>query len=122
MVDTDDPIGQVARLVDKARLCMLTTMTADGQHVARPMALQEVETARLVHDRAKAEELWSAPLKVWFPDGLETPGLALLKVQAVSAEYWDSPSSMVVKLLGAARAAITGDPDKFPGSNETVQL
>ncbi len=164
MVDTDDPIGHVARLVDKARLCMLTTMNADGQHVARPMALQEVEfdgdlwfftyedsakvrevqvspqvnvsfsndknsewtsisgTARLVHDRAKAEELWSAPLKVWFPDGLETPGLALLKVQAVSAEYWESPSSKVVKLLGAARAAVTGDPDKFPGTNETVKL
>ncbi len=143
---------------------MLTTMTTDGKHVARPMALQEVEfdgdlwffayddsakaqeiltnpqvnvsfsndkssewtsvsgVAEMVHDRAKAEELWSAPLKVWFPDGLDTPGLVLIKVHADSAEYWESPSSKVVKLLGAARAAVTGDPDKFPGTNETVDL
>ena len=76
----------------------------------------------LVHDRAKAEELWSAPLKAWFPDGLDTPTLALIKVDAESAEYWDAPSSKVVRLIGAARAAITGDPDKFPSENEEVRL
>jgi general stress protein 26 len=164
MPETDNPTSHVARLVDRAKISMLTTMTADGRHVARPMALQEVEfdgdlwffayddsakvreflanpqvnvsftndkssewtsvsgTAELVHDRAKAEELWSAPLKAWFPDGPDTPGLALIKVHADSAEYWEGPSSKVVRLLGAARAAATGDPDKFPGTNETVEL
>ncbi|WP_238159843.1 hypothetical protein [Kribbella pratensis] len=32
------------------------------------------------------------------------------------------PSSKVVRLLGAARAAIARDPDKFPADNETVDL
>jgi general stress protein 26 len=160
----DAAIDQVARLVERARLSMLTTMTADGKHVARPMALQEVEfdgdlwffayddsakvreiqsnpqvnvsfsnaensewtsisgTARMVRDRAKAEELWSAPLQAWFPGGVDTPGLALIKVHADSAEYWEGPTSKVVKLLGAARAAVSGDPDTFPGTNKTVDL
>lgn len=160
----ETPAAHVAELVRSARISMFTTMTPEGRHVSRPMALQEVEfdgdlwffayessakvgeiavnaqvnvsfsdakdsawtsiagTAIVVHDRAKAEELWSAPLKVWFEDGLDTPGLVLIKVSAESAEYWDSPSSRVVRLIGAARAVATGDKDKFPGSNATVDL
>jgi len=79
-------------------------------------------TAEVVRDRARMEELWSAPLKVWFPDGPDTPGLVLLRVAAHSAEYWDSPASRVKRLVGAARAAVTGDADKFPGTNESVDL
>lgn len=79
-------------------------------------------TAQVVRDRARMEELWSAPLKVWFPEGTETPGLVLLRVEAQSAEYWDSPASRVKRLVGAARAAVTGDPEKYPGTNETVDL
>ena len=37
------PVAKVGELVDRARLCMLTTMTADGKHVSRPMALQDTE-------------------------------------------------------------------------------
>jgi len=78
--------------------------------------------AEVIVDRAKADELWSAPLKAWFPDGPGTAGLVLLKVHADAAEYWSGPSSKVVRLLGAARAAVTRDPDKFPSENETVDL
>jgi general stress protein 26 len=160
----DDATQHVAKLVDDARISMLATMTADGRHVSRPMALQEVEfdgdlwffcyddsakaaeirvnpsvnvsfsdpkntswtsisgTAEVVHDRAQAERLWSPALEVWFPDGLETPGVALIKVHAETAEYWDASDSKVKRLLGAARAVVTKDPDKFPADNETVTL
>jgi general stress protein 26 len=78
--------------------------------------------AERVDDRAKAEELWSPPLKAWFPDGLETPGLTLVKVNAESAEYWEAAhSSTVITLIGYAKAAVTGKtPDA--GENETVRL
>jgi Pyridoxamine 5'-phosphate oxidase like len=79
-------------------------------------------TAEVVHDRARAEELWSAPLKVWFEDGLDTPGLTLIRVRAETAEYWEGPSSKVARLVGAARAAAAGDKDEFPATNETVEL
>ena len=127
----------VKQLVKDARIAMLTTMTGDGRHVSRPMALQDVEfdgdlwfftytdsdlvsqvtanpqvnvsfsdpkqqawvsisgTASRVDDRAKAEELWNPMLKAWFPDGLDTPNLTLVKVHAESAEArsgWDAPT------------------------------
>ena len=154
----------VKKLIKSARICMLTTMTADGKHVSRPMAVQDVEfdgdlwyftyadsdlvaqvrqhpqvnvafsddskhawvsvsgVAEQVENRAKAEELWNPMLKAWFPDGLETPTLTLVKVHADTAEYWESAhSSRVVTLLGYAKAAVTGKtPDA--GENETVSL
>ena len=162
---TDDQgRAQVIDQVDRAQSAMFTTMTADGQHVSRPMAVQETEfdgnlwffayddsakarqiqahpkvnvslsndkksewtsiagTAEIVHDRAKAEELWAKPLETWFPDGLETQGLALIKVHADSAEYWDAPTSKVKQLLGMRRAIKNDDPDEFPAENRTVEL
>jgi general stress protein 26 len=78
--------------------------------------------AERVDDRAKAAELWSPLLKAWFPDGLDTPELTLVKVHADTAEYWAAAhSSKVVTLLGYAKAAVTGKtPDA--GENETVSL
>jgi len=77
--------------------------------------------ADLVHDRAKAEELWSALLKAYFPDGLETPGLALLRVHGETVRYWDSPSSKAVYLISMVKAAVTGtQPDA--GEVNTVTL
>ena len=154
----------VKQLVKDARIAMLTTMTGDGRHVSRPMALQDVEfdgdlwfftytdsdlvsqvtanpqvnvsfsdpkqqawvsiagTASRVDDRAKAEELWNPMLKAWFPDGLETPNLTMVKVHGETAEYWESAhSSKVITLIGYAKAAVTGKtPDA--GENESVRL
>ncbi|MEV1145901.1 pyridoxamine 5'-phosphate oxidase family protein [Micromonospora sp. NPDC049799] len=76
-------------------------------------------TARESFERAKAEQLWNPLLKTWFPDGLDTPGLTLLTVRAGSAEYWDSPNSAVVNLLGLAKAAVTGRPPEG-GENHEV--
>ena len=78
--------------------------------------------AEIVYDRQRAERLWSTPLKVWFPDGLDTKGLSLIKVHVESAEYWESSSSKVRQLIGAAHAAANGDPDKFPATNRSVEL
>ena len=73
-------------------------------------------------DPAKAKEQWNPFLKAWFPEGLETPNLTLVKVHADTAEYWEAAhSSKVITLLGAAKAAVTGKtPDA--GENETVRL
>jgi hypothetical protein len=43
-------------------------------------------------------------------------------VHVDSAEYWESTSSKVRQLIGAARAAATGDPDEFPATNRSVNL
>ena len=77
--------------------------------------------ARLVRDRAKIEELWNPAYKAWFPEGLDDPDLALLKVTAEKAEYWDGNSSAVAHLVGLVKAAVTGTSYQG-GENEKVNL
>ena len=77
--------------------------------------------ARLVRDKAKMRELWNPALKAWFPKELEDPDIALLKVHAEKAEYWDSPSSAVVHLFGVIKATVTGRPASG-GENEKIDL
>lgn len=78
-------------------------------------------TAEVVRDRQKAKELWSELLRAWFPGGLDDPELALLKIEARSAHYWDSPSSALVHLYGYAKAALTGKRPKA-GDEGTVRM
>ena len=78
-------------------------------------------TAQLVRDRQKIEELWNPLFKAWFPKGLDEPDLALLKVSVDKAEYWDSPSSTVVRLVGFAKAIITGEQIGNPGDNQKIE-
>jgi general stress protein 26 len=65
-------------------------------------------TAAIVRDHAKVKELWSPIYKAWFPKGVDDPNIALLRVAVNKAEYWDSPSSAVVRLIGFAKAVVTG--------------
>lgn len=78
-------------------------------------------TAEVTHDRSKMEELWNKPLKAWFPKELDEPGIALLKIHADSAEYWDASNSKVVTLFGMAKAVVTGERAQG-GENKTVEL
>jgi general stress protein 26 len=66
-----------------------------------------VGTASEVTDQKKMEELWDPSLKTWFKEGLETPGIVLLKVQVQDAEYWDSPHSAVVRIAGFMKAMVS---------------
>ncbi len=77
--------------------------------------------AEVINDIHKAKELWSPLLKAFFPQGLEDPNLTLLKVTPVSAEYWDSPSATVVKILGAAKAVLKGEAYEG-GENEKLHF
>lgn len=78
-------------------------------------------TAQVVRDRQKIEELWSPALKAWFPKGVEDPDIALLRVRVEQAEYWDSPSSKMMHILGFVKALATGQSYE-PGENEKLDL
>ena len=60
--------------------------------------------ARVVQDREKMQELWSPVYRAWFPQGLDDPELALLRVDVEQAEYWDMLSSSMVNLHEPDRA------------------
>jgi general stress protein 26 len=45
--------------------------------------------AELIRDRARFEAHWNKDLERWFAQGVDTPGLVLLKVHARRIHYWD---------------------------------
>ena len=70
-------------------------------------------TAELVRDPAKMQERWQPELKAWFPKELDEPDIALLKVNAIKAEYGDAPASWVAKTVGFIKAATIGEPENM---------
>jgi general stress protein 26 len=78
-------------------------------------------TGTEVDDPARKRELWNAGVEAWFPHGLDDPNIWLLRIVALSAEYWDSPSGRLATLISFAKAKITGE--KYSGGeNETVTM
>lgn len=69
-------------------------------------------TAKVVRDRQKIQELWRPTLKAWFPQGVDDPNIALLKVTVEQAEYWDAPAGWVAKTIGFVKAVTTGERAK----------
>jgi general stress protein 26 len=77
-------------------------------------------TARIVHDEAQVDELWSPAAEAWFEGGRENPAIAVIEVTADSAEYWAKTEPGVFALVKATRAMITGEePDV--GEHRTVE-
>ncbi|WP_028281341.1 pyridoxamine 5'-phosphate oxidase family protein [Arthrobacter sp. H5] len=78
-------------------------------------------TASVTKDRAKIDELWSASVEPWFENGKDDPSVALIKVDADTAEYWSLDSPRVVAAFKIAKGLVTGNrPD--PGTNEVIDL
>ena len=76
----------------------------------------------VVHDRAKMEELYSPSLDIWFEDGLETPGIALLKVTPVECEFWEPKHGKIVMAAGMLKALVTKDTPDDTMRHEKISL
>lgn len=70
-------------------------------------------SAELIRDKAKLQEYWKPPYKAFFPEGLDDPELALLKIHVNNAEYWDSASTKLGRAFDFAKAYMTGDPSQL---------
>ena len=64
----------------------------------------------IVDDRARIESLWTVFAKPWFPKGVDSSNLALLKFVPHSAEYWDAPNSKMVRMLAMAASIVAAKP------------
>jgi general stress protein 26 len=77
--------------------------------------------AAVVEDQAKMNELWNSWVEAWLPQGPDDPNVVLLKVDAHTAEYWDTPGGTVASLLSFAKSKVTGEP--YQGTErDTVDL
>jgi general stress protein 26 len=76
--------------------------------------------AEVVDDNAKLAELWDTFTDAWMEGGPDNPNNILIKVDADSAEYWDSPGSKVTQVVNLVKARVTGK--RFEGDNQKVDL
>lgn len=69
--------------------------------------------ASVVHDTAKMAELYTPSLDIWFEEGLETPGIALLKVTPTVTEFWEPSKGKIAMAAHMVKALVTKDtPDE----------
>jgi len=67
-------------------------------------------TASIDRDRATIDELWSAPQKIFFPQGKDDPNLVVLRIRVRDAAYWESAGNFVARALDFAKGMLSGDP------------
>ncbi|KRF21008.1 hypothetical protein ASG90_00910 [Nocardioides sp. Soil797] len=77
-------------------------------------------TGTVRDDRSKIDELWNSMVEAWFPEGKDSPDLRLLRIEASSAQFWDTPGGKVASALSFVRTKVTG---KRPaGESDSVEL
>ena len=62
-----------------------------------PLFISIEAIAELVRDKALFEKHWNADLERWFEQGIETPGIVLIKARAQRIKYWDGEDEGEVK-------------------------
>jgi len=77
-------------------------------HPGKASYLDVWGNATVVTDRESIKDKWSPIVKAWFPDGVDDPNLALLRVSPQKAYYWDAESGKMVAFLKIAAAAVVG--------------
>jgi general stress protein 26 len=55
----------------------------------RPFFIAVEGQAELIRDKAAFEAHWTSDLDRWFDQGIDTPGLVLIKVHARRITYWN---------------------------------
>ena len=54
-----------------------------------PLFISVEGSAELIRDKAQFEAHWNSDLDYWFEDGIDTPGVVLIKVHADRIHYWN---------------------------------
>ena len=78
-------------------------------------------TGTIVHDPERMRAMWNPTYRAWFPHGPDDADSAILTVTIGRVEYWDVPSSRLVRLWGVVRAAATGQVAEA-GEHGTIEF
>ncbi len=70
-----------------------------GFHGAHDLYLTIQGTATLIRHKPTMQQHWVPSLKQWFPEGVDTPGMVLIRVEARRINYWqrEDQGELVVK-------------------------
>jgi general stress protein 26 len=64
----------------------------------RPFFLTVEGRGEIIRDKAQFAEHWTKDLDRWFDQGIDTPGLTLIKVSAERMHYWDGYDAGEIKV------------------------
>ncbi|STX51327.1 Uncharacterized stress protein (general stress protein 26) [Legionella busanensis] len=99
---TEHPSEKTEALEHKSEVCLAfsspksqTFVSVSGQ-------------ASLCQDRGLIAKLWNPFVASWFPQGKESPLVALIKVESFQAEYWQGKGTKVIQLFKYGKAYLTG--------------
>lgn len=67
----------------------LTYQGSSGLLGIRPLFIAIEGRATLIHDRSQFRTHWRSDLERWWPQGANTPGLVLIRVEGLRCHYWD---------------------------------
>ena len=67
----------------------LTYQSKSGMLGMKPFFITVEGCAELIKDKERFATHWSKDLDAWFKEGIDTPGLTLIKVVAERLHYWD---------------------------------
>jgi general stress protein 26 len=76
----------------------LAYQAKSGMLGMRPFFLTIEGRAELIRDKAAFAEHWTKDLDRWFEQGIDTPGLTLIKVTAQRMHYWDGYEEGEIKV------------------------
>jgi general stress protein 26 len=92
---------------------MLFTRAANGAMAGRPMSnngdveydgdsyfftSEKASMAALIRDKASFSKHWTRELDRWFDQGVNTPGVVLIKVHAQRVHFWEGEDSGEVRV------------------------
>ncbi len=97
---TDDT--QMVADIERDAQVGLSLQGKAGLFGVRPFFVAVEGRARLIRDKAQFEEHWTSDLDRWFKQGVDTPGLTLIKVHADRIHYWDGEEEGEVKVATVA--------------------
>jgi general stress protein 26 len=75
--------------------------------------------ATVTRDAAKAKEIWKKTDDIWLPGGPNDPNARVLRVEPITAELWDGPSSAARVAFEFVKAQLTGEKPDL-GENRKV--
>lgn len=84
---TDDTV--MVRDIEREPKVGLSFQGSAGLLNKRPLFVAIEGRADLIRDKAEFEAHWNSDLERWFEQGVDTPGLVMIKVHAERAHYWD---------------------------------
>lgn len=64
----------------------------------RPLFVAIEGRADLIRDKARFDAHWNGDLDRWFEQGVDTPGLVMIKVHAERVHYWDGEDEGEIRL------------------------